>query len=276
MEFGLGSGALKTAAKTGKFSAETTKQIQKAVAGLCFVAGTQVLTANGSENIEDIASGDSVWSMNELTGNEELAIVSDPVARTSNHLRVIVASGDTIYTTDEHPFYVDSSWGKAEDLQIGALLSSYGSNTNSTVAASFRIDTNVLVYNFTVTGNHTYFVSSLEVLVHNNCAQNKISAIAKKYRNFECKECASDIVSALKKEGISGQILDIKTNGSKGMSGNIYSDKMAKNVSTNGTHRAVLVEGKVYDNLNPDGIDFDSWINDLNSPTGYTLEKTDF
>ena len=89
-------------------------------------------------------------------------------------------------------------------------------------------------------------------------------------------ECAAEIVAALKKKGLKGQVLDVVTTSDKGMAANIWSDKMGMNISTNGKHRAVFFENKVYDNLNPNGIDFGSWKNDLFSPTGYSINKTYF
>lgn len=37
------------------------------------------------------------------------------------------------------------------------------------------------------------------------------------------------------------------------MSANIWSDKLGKNISINGTHKAIKVGGTVFDNLNPKG-----------------------
>jgi RHS repeat-associated protein len=105
----------------------------------------------------------------------------------------------------------------------------------------------------------------------------KLTKVASKYSElFTCKECAADLVKTLKKEGVSGEILDIKTNGNKGMALNIWSDSANAVISFNGTHRGVLVEGKVFDNLHPNGIGYEEWLKDLRSPTGYKVDKTPF
>ncbi len=132
------------------------------------------------------------------------------------------------------------------------------------------------VYNLEVYKDHNFLVSTDKILVHNTCWGNKISAIAKKYKIFECVECADDIVSVLKKEGLSGKILNITTTSNQGMLGNIWSERLGRNIATNGRHRAVLVNGKVYDNINPNGVDYDVWKNDLFSPSGYNVTSTDF
>lgn len=111
---------------------------------------------------------------------------------------------------------------------------------------------------------------------------NLISAITRQFDNLECMDCAKAVVTALKQEGINGQILDIITPKKTGMQANIWSDTAAaaRNgdgmISTNGRHRAVLVEGKVYDNIHQNGVSYDDWIKDINAPGGYKVEKTDF
>jgi RHS repeat-associated protein len=107
---------------------------------------------------------------------------------------------------------------------------------------------------------------------------SKVSEIAKRNSQiFKCMECADEIVSTLKSQGISGQIVDVTTESSKGMRGNIWSDKAGDLISTNGKHRGVLVEGKVFDNVHTEGIDYDTWLKDFHTPSGeLKVTKTDF
>jgi hypothetical protein len=109
-----------------------------------------------------------------------------------------------------------------------------------------------------------------------NAVNHLITSIAKKYDNFKCMECADEIVETLKARGIKGEILEVVTKSNKGHSGNIWSDAANKNISINGRHKAILVEGKVYDNVNPNGLDYTKWVNDLFSPSGHTIKKTTF
>ncbi len=103
-----------------------------------------------------------------------------------------------------------------------------------------------------------------------------ISEKASAYSLFKCVDCANDLVSTLKKNGLSGQIIEINTTSTHKMNANIWSDRIRGNISTNGTHMGVLFNGKVYDNLNPKGIGYDDWIKDFFSPTGFNITKTDF
>ena len=103
-----------------------------------------------------------------------------------------------------------------------------------------------------------------------------ITKIASKYRLFQCKPCADKIIKVLKSMNIKGEVLEVTTNSNKGIHGNIWSDVAQQNISTNGTHKAVLVDGKVYDNINPLGVNYDSWVKDLFSPSGYKVTSVPF
>ena len=177
-----------------------------------------------------------------------------------------------IGATSLHPFWsVDrNDWVAIGELEIGETVKTKDGITQLT--SKEQMEGLQIVYNLEIYKEHNYFVSNNALLVHNNCITN----IAKKYKNFQCMQCADEIVSSLKSKGLKGEILDITTNGNKGMAGNVWSDKMGKNIATNGRHRAVLYDGKVYDNIFPEGISYDKWVNDIFSPTGYNVTKTKF
>ncbi len=104
----------------------------------------------------------------------------------------------------------------------------------------------------------------------------KLPKITKKYGLFKCVQCADEMVNLLKSEGVKGTLLEIRTIGSKGMAGNIWSDVMQTNISTNGRHQAVQVGNMVFDNVHKKGIEYNKWIKDFFSPTGYNIKKTKF
>lgn len=75
--------------------------------------------------------------------------------------------GEVISTTGEHPFWVpDKGWVEAKDLQVGSLLQTEDGKIID-CDRTLRREGEFEVYNFKVEGFHTYFVSDLEVLIHN-------------------------------------------------------------------------------------------------------------
>lgn len=103
-----------------------------------------------------------------------------------------------------------------------------------------------------------------------------IPSIARQFDNLQCMECADAIISALKTEGLAAEVLDVVTPKSTGMQANIWSDAAGMNISENGRHRAILVDGKVYDNIHPNGISYEDWFNDLHAPGGFEVQRTNF
>lgn len=139
--------------------------------GACFVAGTQVLTENGLENIESIEAGDMVWASNPYTGETGLKKVVRTYVRDADMLVHLHVGTDEIKATPEHPFYVpQKGWTAAIDLRAGDVL--VLSNGEYVVVEKVQheiLETPVKVYNFEVQDFHTYFVGELSVLVHNTC-----------------------------------------------------------------------------------------------------------
>ena len=159
---------------------------------VCFVAGTQVLLADGSTKpIEQIRPGDKVLSSHHLTPEEtptsanvvrffdngekevvrlRFAAQETPIDATSQ-LAHDAASPQEIVCTPGHRFYVvGKGWVRAQDLQPGDLaLSATGEKiafvSRENLAEKRR------VYNFEVEGKHTYFVldNRSSFLVHNEC-----------------------------------------------------------------------------------------------------------
>ena len=172
-----------------------------------------------TKNIEDIQIGDLVYSYNTLTGEIEQTEVTATFARRNNHLNyltILDAKGNeqVIEVTDAHPFWVVSDapdlsraarslayengvtiyhgdvspglngyWVEAKDLQIGDVFLG-ADGTLSTLANTVRIDQEggIAVFNFTVEGNHNYFILAKEygygqtcVLVHNKMGYRAVS-----------------------------------------------------------------------------------------------------
>ncbi len=145
-------------------------------ANYCFVAGTKVQTPDGEKSIEDIKVGDKVLSSDPEQGENGSVVRVQKVVqvfeRTATEVVDIRIGKETITATPEHPFWViGKGWVAAGQLEQGSQLLT----KNTTVAkvdSIKRRSGEFKVYNFEVAEAHTYYVSTLSVLVHNQCKYN--------------------------------------------------------------------------------------------------------
>ena len=95
--------------------------------------------------------------------------VSECYRRVSDELIILTVKGQTIETTPEHPFYVqERGWVIAKNLTPGDFLITI--NGDAAPIGNIEVKKGEFtVYNFRVDVNHTYYITSLELLVHNAC-----------------------------------------------------------------------------------------------------------
>ena len=146
---------------------------------VCFVAGTQILMADGSTKpIEEIRPGDSVLAAHHLTPEEKPA-VAKVVRFFDNGEKDVVklifsgrdAEPEEFVCTPNHRFYViGKGWVCANDLQLGDFCLSAKGKRVAFVSRE-TLDEKQRVYNFEVEEKHTYFVGDYNssTLVHNEC-----------------------------------------------------------------------------------------------------------
>ncbi len=187
--------AVKVAAKVGSHVAEKevtyegavgiVKQLAKrgargAVEGaadacaLCFPAGTLVATPHGEQAIQTLRIGDTVLSEDPTTGKVKAepvqAVIHDPV---SPLIAVDLSDDSAITVTADHPFWLDvgadqgpGGWIAAGQLRPGDHLRT--ADGRGVTVARVRLHAGeAAVYTLTVARDHTFFVGSAEVLVHN-------------------------------------------------------------------------------------------------------------
>jgi len=148
----------------------------------CFAAGTLVAVPGGMQPIQALHVGDTVLAENPATGVVEAepvqAVIQDPV---SPLLAVQLSDGSAITVTADHPFWVDSgaifkgpNWLAAGQLLPGDRLRT-AQGTDVTVAGVRRGVGQAVVYTLTVATEHTFFVGTARVLVHNaRCALHHV------------------------------------------------------------------------------------------------------
>ncbi|MDL2081365.1 polymorphic toxin-type HINT domain-containing protein [Streptomyces sp. GXMU-J15] len=145
----------------------------------CFLAGTDVLMANGETlNIEDVEVGDEVLATDPETGETGPRRVTRLIITESDkhfdELSIATEDGiEKLTATFEHPFWSPSEddWVEAGSLTAGmTLLTDDGDTVIVTGNRSFT--RHATTYNLTVDDLHTYYVlaGQTPVLVHNsNC-----------------------------------------------------------------------------------------------------------
>ncbi len=216
------------------------------ICGLCFPAGTPVMTQEGIKSIENIKVGDEVLSRNRSTGQLEYKKVTALVPPHLSKLLLVyvAAERNPLQPTPEHPFFVrhtaasQGDWVRASQLQSGDMVLT-AAGTWTEVLAISPLDKEQLVYNFEVEDNHDYYVGAAGLLVHNGCDSllAKFEQIASKYSASagDCAACAAEMSNALDAAGQASDILYV--DGGEGA-----------------FHFAVKSEGMVYDTMSPSGV----------------------
>ncbi|MBQ4282889.1 MAG: hypothetical protein IJB96_03065, partial [Lachnospira sp.] len=161
----------------------------------CFTGETLVATEDGHKAIKDIKVGDYVYSCDTETGEVSLKKVTNVFVSDKDELyHVHTSTGETINTTEGHPFYVKGKgYVVAAELEAGdVLVTSDGKEVRVKAVTTTKLDEPVKVYNLEVEGNHTYYVTADEVLVHNMC---KVADGAEIKRSGDVESCSTSTTS---------------------------------------------------------------------------------
>ena len=140
----------------------------------CFVAGTLVWMADGTLlPIEQVRAGEEVMTRGCDIGQVELARVLDThFYETGGTLRICVGDeADCLNVTAEHPFWVEGrGWTPAGDLRVGDRLIDAAGAPTAISAVTTHVGATT-VYNLSVGGSQTFYVTSDLLLVHNKPVQ---------------------------------------------------------------------------------------------------------
>jgi RHS repeat-associated protein len=168
----------------GKYAARgSLREAEELAAGClrCFEAETEVQTDQGLKPIEEIEAGDKVLSYNETWGLLEYREVLQKFTRSAADIYSLRVEGasEPLGVTSEHPFFVrvyrardsllanddDGEWRETQNLQVGDEIRLANGTWARVLEVKFKGAGQV--YNFTVAGNHNYFVGDLHLLTHN-------------------------------------------------------------------------------------------------------------
>ena len=153
----------------------------RVVEGCCFIAGTKVVMADGSQkNIEDIVVGDKV-----LGHENAVNIVTNITPAHLGDRKLIAINNSNYFSTEDHVFkgkdgWVSASPERTEQIypdvvkQIEGIPNQMSAGTilltikGEAVVEELKMKNEApetLVYDISVTGDHTYFAN--DFLVHN-------------------------------------------------------------------------------------------------------------
>ena len=135
----------------------------------CFVKGTKVKTETGFKNIEDIKIGDKVYSYNLDNNSLELKKVLNTIKSNTIDTYKATIGGKTVEMSPKHQLYIiDKGWVRAYDLNVNdKLLDVNGKQVSISKIEYIKYDSPIDTYNLTIEGNNNYFVTDIQVLVHN-------------------------------------------------------------------------------------------------------------
>lgn len=193
---------------------------QSSATKFCFPAGTLVTTEFGKKPIEQVASGENVWSYDLATNQWRLCQVRQTFTHNYNgHSVLVTVADETIEATLLHPFWVVSGesldsrpirdhlprvptnattpgrWVDAGDLQSGDLVLLRNGERYRIQNVQIQPYQN-LVYNFEVADLHNYAVGNWQVLVHNNNGKDALHKVE------PCKEklTTSEIIAKARQQ----------------------------------------------------------------------------
>lgn len=166
------NGALNSAADGFMWGAITGALVGGFNSAACFAGNTLVKTKSGYKPICEIEVGESVYSYNENNNIYDYQPVSKVIKRTSRDIVKVSVGDEAIVTTSNHPFYTNDGWVKAKDLSSDSFVFTKNGYRLVNFVELDILDENLWVYNLTVSHNHTYTVSTEDVVVHNACGDS--------------------------------------------------------------------------------------------------------
>ncbi|MEU4362931.1 polymorphic toxin-type HINT domain-containing protein [Promicromonospora sp. NPDC023987] len=166
---------VKAVEKIVTFIAAKGKKLPVAAPPGCFrsfAAPTPVLMADGSyKPIHDVRPGDEVHATDPISGLSGPRRVIDTFVHQDTLVDLRLASGKTITTTADHPFWSssDHTFQDARDLARGEKVLSADGTELTVSGLDIETTREGAAYNIAVLSLHTYHVGIEAILVHNAC-----------------------------------------------------------------------------------------------------------
>lgn len=156
----------KMAAEAAENIAKTWDDLAKFVH--CFPGETLVKTENGYAAIEQLQAGDVVIAYDAETGQNLSKKILEVYQSKSDKICRLYIEDEIIDCTLAHQFWAPSTneWIPARDITVGFVLQNSAAERKIVTAIEY-VDQTLATFNLEVEDAHTYYVSSLDILVHN-------------------------------------------------------------------------------------------------------------
>lgn len=134
----------------------------------CFREGTLVKIENGYAPIEILNKGDIVATYSFETKEMVYSTVNEIYHNEADNFLKIYAGDDVVECTQNHQFWsvTHEDWIIAKDINEGDCLFSANGEKIKVSRIEF-LEQLISTYNLEIDNHHNYFVSSLDILVHN-------------------------------------------------------------------------------------------------------------
>jgi len=160
---------VENAASTGSTSNRVIDEPPASCPLRSFTAETLVLMADGThQSIESVQVGDQVMAYDPGTGTQSVETVTATWPHQDTVVTLTLSDGVSVETTASHPWWVESrrAYVRTDHLDPGDHVLTVDGST-LTVEGMSGPQGDQQVYNLTVTGPHTYYVTDTSILVHN-------------------------------------------------------------------------------------------------------------
>ena len=138
---------------------------------VCFVAGTEVVTAAGSGAIDQITPGDTILTVDlgSKSSTTSRVLLSGVTGHVSELIDVYI-DGEHFRSTPGQPYFtVNRGWVEARHLTTNdLLLDMNGGTVPVTAVKRIKLSQPVPVYDIRVEGYHWFFIGKRGILVHNS------------------------------------------------------------------------------------------------------------
>ncbi|MCG8669856.1 MAG: HINT domain-containing protein, partial [Pseudomonadales bacterium] len=134
-----------------------------------FLGDTEVVTDSGLVPIKELDVNDLVLSRHDATYTDSFNPITKLHSRKVSSYYMIIVGTNIIYTTEEHPFWVQGEgWVPASKLEFGNAVATITGDT--LIKGVSKLEKDAQVYNLTVANDHTYFIEEQGLWVHNSGA----------------------------------------------------------------------------------------------------------